>query len=174
MEAGKGEQWLIDFTKKLREILPKHIITHAPQAPYFKKQYYKNGAYVTVNKEVGKLIDFYNVQFYNQGDTKYDTYEALFESSGSFFSGTSVKQIIARGIPAKKIVIGKPVTAADASNTGAVESTDLGSWVSKAYTEFGWFGGVMYWQYISDVGGKSINNAAGHLKEMCAINKDCK
>lgn len=36
MEAGKGEQWLIDFTKKLREILPTHIITHAPQAPYFK------------------------------------------------------------------------------------------------------------------------------------------
>lgn len=37
MEAGKGEDWLITFHKKLRSLLPNHIITHAPQAPYFKK-----------------------------------------------------------------------------------------------------------------------------------------
>lgn len=37
MEAGQGETWLITFTRKLRELLPTHIITHAPQAPYFKK-----------------------------------------------------------------------------------------------------------------------------------------
>lgn len=45
---------------------------------------------MTVHKQVGNLIDFYNVQFYNQGDTKYDSYETLFMTSGSFFSGTSV------------------------------------------------------------------------------------
>ena len=37
MEEGKAEAWLISFTKKLRELLPTQIITHAPQAPYFKK-----------------------------------------------------------------------------------------------------------------------------------------
>jgi chitinase len=27
-----------------------------------------------VHNTVGKMIDFYNVQFYNQGDTSYDTF----------------------------------------------------------------------------------------------------
>lgn len=73
MEAGKGEAWLIKFQTKLREMLPAHIITHAPQAPYFKEDFYKNGGYYTVDKQVGSTIDFYNVQFYNQGDTRYDS-----------------------------------------------------------------------------------------------------
>ena len=60
--------------QRLRQIIPQHIVTHAPQAPYFSSTSYKNGAYVTVNQKVGNLIDFYNVQFYNQGDTTYDTY----------------------------------------------------------------------------------------------------
>lgn len=74
MEAGKGEAWLVTFTKTLRNLLPNAIITHAPQAPYFKNTYYPKGGYVTVDKQVGSLIDFYNVQFYNQGNTQYNTY----------------------------------------------------------------------------------------------------
>jgi hypothetical protein len=35
MEAGTGEAWLITFSKELRRLLPNHIISHAPQAPYF-------------------------------------------------------------------------------------------------------------------------------------------
>jgi chitinase len=69
MENGTGEDWLIKFQLKLRQILPNHIISHAPQAPYFKEDHYKNGAYVTVNRKVGHTIDFYNIQFYNQGNT---------------------------------------------------------------------------------------------------------
>ena len=53
MEAGKGEDWLIKFTNQLRGDLPNHIISHAPQGPYFCKEFYKNGAYVTVNQQVG-------------------------------------------------------------------------------------------------------------------------
>lgn len=37
MEAGKGEDWIIKFQTELRKQLPNHVITHAPQAPYFKK-----------------------------------------------------------------------------------------------------------------------------------------
>jgi len=74
MEAGTGEQWLITFTKTLRQIIPDRIITHAPQAPYFKEEYYRNGAYITIHKAVGDLINFYNIQFYNQGNTQYNTY----------------------------------------------------------------------------------------------------
>ena len=50
----------------------------------------------------------------------------------------------------------------------------LGAAVSQAYTDFKWYGGVMFWQYVSDIGGKAIDTAAGHLKEMCATNKNCK
>ena len=75
MEAGTGESWVITFTRALREVIPNHIVIHAPQAPYFKEEYYKNGAYITINREVGHLINFYMVQFYNQGNTPYDSYE---------------------------------------------------------------------------------------------------
>eukprot|EP00919_Chromeraceae_sp_WS-2016_P023282 GHVR01055348.1.p1 GENE.GHVR01055348.1~~GHVR01055348.1.p1 ORF type:complete len:132 (+),score=9.95 GHVR01055348.1:1497-1892(+) len=130
MNKGIGEAWLITFTRKLREMLPDHIITHAPQAPYFCCDCYKNQAYCKVDKEVGHMIDFYNVQFYNQGTTnKYDTYETLFEKSGGYFKGTSVNEIILKGIPAEKIVLGKPASRIDASNTGFMESKDLGETV---------------------------------------------
>ena len=46
--------------------------------------------------------------------------------------------------------------------------------ISKGYTDLGCYGGVMFWQYVSDAGGNLIQQGAGHLKEMCAINKDCK
>jgi hypothetical protein len=37
------------------------------------------------------MIDFYTVQFYNQGDTGYDSYSGLFVKAGGWFSGTSVQ-----------------------------------------------------------------------------------
>ena len=49
MEAGKGEQWLIDFTIRLRQVLPNHIITHAPQGPYFRSEHYPNNSYIKVH-----------------------------------------------------------------------------------------------------------------------------
>jgi hypothetical protein len=73
---------------------------------------------VTIHHAVGNLIDFYNVQFDNQGDTRYDTYDKLFITSGGYFNGTAVSEIIKRGVPSKKIIVGKPVTQSDAMNTG--------------------------------------------------------
>ena len=119
---------------------------------------------MTIHKAVGNLIDFYNVQFYNQGDTKYDSYNGLFTESGSVFSGTSVTEIIKRGIPSNKIVIGKPVTPGDAANTGYVRSDDLGQWVATGYQSLKWYAGIMYWQYVSDADGSAIKNSAGFLK----------
>jgi len=67
-------------------------LTHAPQAPYFiGKRYYINGGYITVHEAVGDMIDWYNVQFYNQGDTEYKNYTTLFiHSEGSKFNHTAV------------------------------------------------------------------------------------
>lgn len=126
-----------------------------------------------MNAQVGTKIDFYNVQFYNQGNTAYTTYTTLFTNSSGYFNKTSVKQINARGIPLKKIIVGKPATSADLWGTGYVSSTSLGNWTKKAYTDFKWYGGVMYWQFQSDLNGTLIKNAAGNLKALCASSGIC-
>ena len=167
MEAGKGEQWLIDFTKTLRAKLPNHIITHAPQAPYFKEEYYQNGAYVTIHKEVGHLIDFYNVQFYNQGDTQYNSYEELFIHSTGTFSNTAVKEIIDRGIPAHKIVIGKPATERDVMNTGYVTPENMNSWLNRGFDDYGWYGGAMIWQLRNDPDDTIMKTYTSGLLQKC-------
>jgi chitinase len=90
-QAGTGEAWLITFTTTLRQKLPNAIITHAPQAPYFAgTSLYTKGAYVAVHNAVGSMIQFYNVQFYNQGSTSYNTGNSLFNTSGGWAPGTSV------------------------------------------------------------------------------------
>lgn len=71
---GVGENWLITFTTVLRQHLNStSIISHAPQAPYFSPGLYPKNAYLTVDQSVGSMIDFYNVQFYNQGVGMYDS-----------------------------------------------------------------------------------------------------
>lgn len=75
----------------LRSRLPAAIITHAPQAPYFGGiALYPNNGYLAVEQRVGSMIQFYNVQFYNQGSTPYNTAPSLFNVSGGWAAGTSV------------------------------------------------------------------------------------
>lgn len=74
-----------------------------------------------------------------------------------------MKEIIGRGIPSNKIVVGKPASAGDVMNSGLVSAADLGTWTSRAYTELGWYGGVMYWQYKSDLDGSVIKTATSSL-----------
>ncbi len=73
-------------------------------------------------------------------------------------------EISKKGVPLKKLVVGKPVTASDASNTGYVSPDSLGEWITKAYNDHKFYAGVMYWQYPSDLTGNSIMKACGHLK----------
>ena len=76
MNQGKGEAWLISFTKAVRAVIgPDMILSHCPQAPYFKRSYYMNGGYYTINQQVGDQIDFYMLQYYNQVDSQYNTYQ---------------------------------------------------------------------------------------------------
>ncbi|PIL26071.1 hypothetical protein GSI_11825 [Ganoderma sinense ZZ0214-1] len=143
---GKAEKWVSDFTTTLRKTLPKgqYILSHAPLAPWLApNNQFKAGAYVKINKNVGSLIDWYNVQFYNQGI--YTTCESLISKSGGAFPGSSLLEIPKHGVPLDKLVIGKPATAADASN-GFMSPATLASCVSQAHAK-GWKGGLMVWQY---------------------------
>ncbi|KAI0788757.1 glycoside hydrolase [Abortiporus biennis] len=144
---GKAEQWLISFTQQLRTQLPagQFIITHAPVAPWFSPNIWGGGGYLKVHQTVGSLIDWYNIQFYNQGSSEYTTCAGLLTTSSSTWPNTALFQIAASGVPMSKLVIGKPGTASDASN-GFMSTSTLASCVSQAKGQ-GWNGGVMVWQY---------------------------
>jgi hypothetical protein len=76
------------------------------------------------DKSKNKNFFYYSNKIYPSPqflDTTYDTYELLFiDAKYGEWNGTAVKQIAAKGVPLDKIVVGKPVTPADASNTGYI------------------------------------------------------
>ena len=173
MEAGTAVPWLIEMTdamvKKFKATGKKYIMTNAPQAPYFVDGRYPMN-YVAFHQSVlsdgttvGDYMDSYLVQFYNQGSSMYSTYDSLFVTSDGFFKGTSVSEIAAKGIPSSKIAVGKPITQADAANTGYVPVTALASIIQTARQADGvWadaqdVGGVMGWRFQSDRSGSWIN-----------------
>jgi chitinase len=87
MNSNAAEAWLVSFHRELRNLLPEpYLISHAPVAPWFTSAaVYQSGAYVAVHQAVGDSIDFYNVQFYNQGD---GVYEDCYVSSPDISSRT--------------------------------------------------------------------------------------
>jgi len=138
---------LASFTRQLRVKLPQgqYLLTHAPVAPWFSPGKFGGGAYLTVESTVGNLIDWYNVQFYNQGSSEYTTCAGLLTASSSVWPKTSIFQIAASGIPLSKLVIGKPAKAGDASN-GFISTTTLAHCVLQAKNR-GWNAGVMVWEF---------------------------
>ncbi|KZT71954.1 glycoside hydrolase family 18 protein [Daedalea quercina L-15889] len=146
-DAGTAEAWLVTFTTQLRNQLPAgdYIITHAPVAPWFSPTMWTNGGYIQVNTEVGDLIDWYNVQFYNQGSDEYTTCDGLLTNSSSTWPESALFQIISNGVDQGKLLIGKPATTGDA-NTGYMDASTLATCVEQAKDQ-GWDAGVMVWEY---------------------------
>ncbi|KAJ7066616.1 glycoside hydrolase family 18 protein [Mycena amicta] len=148
-DAGNGsaESWLITFTTQLRALLPagQYIITHAPVAPWFSPNIWGGGGYLRVHQAVGNLIDWYNIQFYNQGTSEYTTCNNLLTTSSSTWPGSAVFQIAASGVPLSKIVIGKPAGTGYANN-GFMDAATLATCVTQAKSQ-GWNGGAMVWEY---------------------------
>ncbi|GAC93427.1 glycoside hydrolase [Pseudozyma hubeiensis SY62] len=143
--AGKSTPWLIELTRSLRKELPSpdYIITHAPVAPWFNTQMYPNG-YTTIHQQVGDLIDWYNVQFYNQEN--YNTCDELIWNSGNNFPLTSLFEINKySGVPLDKLVVGKPAWENDADD-GFMRPSVEGACL-KIAVQNGWKGGAMFWEY---------------------------
>lgn len=107
------------FQAELRRLLPSpYLISHAPVAPWFTSANdYASGAYVKIHQEVGNGIDFYNVQFYNQGHGVYEDCTSLITDSGNDWPSTSVMELnwYAK-VPLEKIVLGKPLDSGAADN----------------------------------------------------------
>lgn len=147
-------KWTTEATQALRNALGQNaVITHAPQAPYFSPSY-ANAPYLEIDRQVGSMIDFYNIQFYNQGtNNPYETYNELFVTS--HYPQSSVGEIHAAGVPLSRIVVGKPMNKTDASNTGWVSASDLASYIQQAKTNNLLPAGVMTWQFHSDNNSKN-------------------
>ena len=136
---------------------PARLLSHAPQAPYFgpigeSSWVGPSGGYTGVWKAT-KSIDFFNVQFYNQGDC-YTTYASLFNSSAGGdascpFPGTSVAELVAMGIDADAIIVGKPLLVDDA-DTGYVAGATLGQWFREAAST--WKSGAFCWSWEKTAG----------------------
>src|SRR5205823_826859 len=90
------------------------ILTHAPQAPYFGSLSGFASGYNQVNIDVGADINWYNIQYYNQGISTYNTYQDLFVASSNQ-PGTAVHELNteAQPIPLSKIVVGKLILTSD-------------------------------------------------------------
>jgi len=164
--SGKAEQWLIDFTTELRKQLPKgeYYITHAPVAPWFTTNTtrYPKGAYRAVQSAVGGLIDWYNVQFYNQGSDYISCPELLTRSASGEFHNTSLFEIANpanAGVTLDKLVIGKPTVAGDATN-GFLNLTTLGTCVAEAKA-MNWDAGAFLWEYHPTVSNQGIEAVRG-------------
>ncbi|KAI0065522.1 glycoside hydrolase [Artomyces pyxidatus] len=160
-DDGTAEPWLISFTKQLRVQLPQgtYVLTHAPVAPWFQTNTWSGGGYVAIDQAVGSLIDWYNVQFYNQGASEYTSCTSLLTKSGGSYPGSSVFEIAANGIPLNKIVIGKPGNSGDDADSGYMSPSSLASCISTAKSK-GWSAGVMTWEY-PDAGASWIKTVRG-------------
>ncbi|KAG9310473.1 glycoside hydrolase family 18 protein [Chiua virens] len=102
--GGDAETWLISFTQQLRAQLPQgeYILTHARE---FSPSMWTGGGYLAVDQSVGSMIDWYNVQFYNQGATEYTTCAGLLTTSSSAWPETALFQIAANGVSLDKLAI---------------------------------------------------------------------
>ena len=77
-----------------------------------------------------------NSHSFSEGATEYTTCAGLLTTSSSTWPQTALFQIIASGVPASKLVIGKPATTADANN-GYIDPSTLAGCVSQAKNQ-GW------------------------------------
>ena len=153
--SGTAEPWLNTFIKVLRTKLPSHLIVCTVSAGYFSGwAVYTKGGFLNVHKQRGDKIDFYNVRYFDQGDSTFNTAATLFTKSTGWAVKTSVKELIDKGIPSEKIVIGKPATSADTSAPASYMSPSaLSTAISEGFSAHGWKTGVMIYQLSSDLNG---------------------
>jgi len=150
LSASQTVDWVANVTNAARNVLGSGgVISHAPQAPYFgpvgttSTWAGSTGGYTGVYLKAPG-INFFNVQFYNQGASCYVDYNGLFVKSCSNFPLTAVQEIASGGIPLSKIVVGKYILTSDASN-GYIAPATLHTYFQTAQTNLGWNAGVMAW-----------------------------
>ena len=156
------------MSKSIKDNLPNGLVSHSPQTPYLYP--YSNGnwktLYYTIEQEFGQYIDWYNIQYYNQGT--YSEESQVFTNDVAF--NASVQQLLVADnvsgltpIPVRKIVVGGGTDSGsglckNSSNSSGPSWSTLTTWVNnqKDNENSEWYnnGGVMTWVYgiTSDMG----------------------
>lgn len=142
-----GITFLSELTSGLSQALPPgSIITHAPQTPYWDENSLYNGAYVKVHSQVGNSIAWYNNQFYN--NRRYDSDSATKVASYLMVAGE---------IPPTKLLMGVSIAPHDEGTITLDDMTQ--NVITPLRAQFPStpqstaFGGVMTWEFASDIGG---------------------
>lgn len=154
-ENGGGEVWLCDLTEALRGAMDStKQISHAPQAPYFigsTFNKYPNGGYATIHRVCGDSIDFYNMQYYNQGGKTYNTYHDLFvEGIQTQQPNSAVYQIIDGTmpeevrVPQSKLIVGKHIIG---DGNSPISGEAMKKIFNEALADGKWNAGFMIWNY---------------------------
>jgi chitinase len=136
--------WLISFQKELRIHLPvgQYIITHAPEAGYIVP----GSTYAQFNQAMGGTVDFYNLQFYNIGSSRYGQSDNV-ANFGVDTSSPSLQEIKNIGFDPAKLVMGFPVIPEDAMDDQHLSAEAIHQ-AALAATAWGWpYTGIMGWQY---------------------------
>lgn len=146
--------WLVTVANTTRTTLgTQALISFAPQAPYLSTPGQSAtwagvlGGFTAVYN-AAPSIDIYNIQFYNQGNTNYQSYQTIFINSGTDFPYSAVTQQQPY-IPLNKFSLGKPLRVTDAS-TGYMSPQDINSVLIQAKNNLGFIGNVFTWQWPAD------------------------
>lgn len=146
-----GRKFLIDLTTALRNKLPQGwLITHVPQAPYLDPAW-QGGPYLDVLREVGDMIDWITVQYYN--NPQFDAAVARdivghMEAPVPWSYTGVVKGAGGLAWSPDKLLVGLPVYRDDAAN-GHLQPRLVGEdVVCPLRRRFGAaFGGLTGWQF---------------------------
>ena len=163
--SGVAEAWLITFTLKLRQLLPKKIIVQTVNAAYFVgAPIFSKGGFLTVNQHAGTAIDFYNIRYFKQGNSVYNNWKTLFSVAGGWATGTSVNELVAKGVDRNKIVVAKTTTIGDGDPAAFVPAGQLSAIFEEEFKATGWKTGLMLYEFASDLDGRIIKQATKSLE----------
>ena len=154
--------WMNSMHTALRARLPSsegYEITHAPQPGYCVANSTgfscgTGAGYVKIYADSvlqGDPIDFFNMQFYNQGpNAPYTTYNNMFLQDD--FYNASLTQIASYSaenisIPQDKILVLKPLQTGDVFNTGYIDPQELKNIFNEAATGIGYFANAGVWRF---------------------------
>jgi hypothetical protein len=157
-------------------------ISHSPQAPYFGPYSSTvptgvfwtgtSGGYTNIYNYCalsggGNMINWFNVQYYNQGNENYTSYNQIFVESTTtgytypWFPGTAIEEVAGSStspysyqnygsptVPQNAMIVGG-ILAPSYGSSGYNDPTDLGDWIAQAGTTYGYVGGAMVWQFTN-------------------------
>ena len=175
LSYAKTLNWIIDASRAARaQLCSMRLLLHAPQAPYFgalgsatpNPWPGSGGGYSAVWAASGDtIIDGFFVLYYNSGTgvgvaaACYSTADGIFTQSASdcpAWPGTAIAEIASYGVPAARLIVGKPLLLDDASD-GYVAPATLGAWLrAEAVAPLPWSAGYAFWQWSASAGPPSF------------------